>query len=64
MDDIRRMLATHGTIFEAGTILHCMKLPDNEVKVTVEEDLILDALVHVPKDEVYIVALAFQSLFA
>lgn len=56
MDDIRRMLATHGTIFEAGTILHCMKLPDNEVKVTVEEDLILDALVHVPKDEVYIVA--------
>ena len=53
-----------GTKFEAVTILHGMKLADDEVKVTVEEVIIPDALVPVPTDELYIMTQAFQSFLA
>ena len=38
-----------------------MELADDEVKVTIEEVIIPDAVVPVPTDEVYTVAYAFQS---
>jgi len=41
-----------------------MDLSDNEVKVTVEEVLVLEALVLMPINEVYIVAHTFQSFLA
>ena len=59
-----KTLVARGTKFEAATILHGMELADDEVKVTVEEVIIPDALVPVPTDEVYTVAQAFQSFLA
>jgi len=58
---IGKTLVPCGTKFEATTVLHGMELADDEVKVTVEEVIIPDALVPVPIDEVYTVAHAFQS---
>jgi len=46
--------------FEAATILFGMEQSNNEVKVTIEEVLMLYALVHVPTHEVYTMAQAFQ----
>ena len=54
-----KTLVARGTKFEAATVLHDMELANDEVKVTVEEVIIPDALVPVPTDEVYTVALAF-----
>jgi len=48
-----------GTICEVVTILHGMKLLEDEVKVTVEEVLVLDTLVLVPTNKIYNVAHAF-----
>jgi len=61
---IVKTLVARGTIFEAGTLLHGIELMKDEVKVTVEEVLVLDALVLMPTNEVYIVAQTFQSFLA
>ena len=61
---IGKTLMAHGTVFEADTILHGMELTNDEVKVTIEEVIVPDALVPMPTDEVYIVAHAFQSFLA
>jgi len=53
-----------GEIFEAGTILHGMKLSEDEVKVIVEEVLVLFSLVLVLTHEVYTMAHAFQCFLA
>ena len=60
----RKTLVARGTIFGATTILHGMELVDDEVKVTVEEVIIPNALVPMPTDEVYTVAQTFQSFLA
>ena len=57
-------MVARGTVFEAATVLHGMELTEDEVKVSVEEVVIPDALVPVPTDEVYTVAQAFQSFLA
>ena len=59
-DGTEKTLVARGKVFEATTALHGMKLSEDEVKVTVEEVLMLFALVPVPIDEVYTVAHVFQ----
>ena len=49
-----------GTIFETTTIFHGIEIVEGEVKVTIEEVIISDALVLVPTKEVYIVAQEFS----
>lgn len=56
LDDTSMTLVARGTIFKATKILHGMKLSDKEIKVTVEEIFVLDTLVLMPTNEVYIVA--------
>ena len=63
-DGTKKTLVARGKVFEAVIVLHGMELSEDEVKVTVDEVLMLFALVHVPTDEVYIVAQAFQCFLA
>ena len=63
-DGIEKTLMARGKLFEATTILHGMELLEDEVKLTVEEVLVLFALVLVPTYEVYIVAQALQCFLA
>jgi len=58
-DGTEKTLVAHGKVFEAAIVLHGMELSEDEVKVTVEEVLMLFALVLMPIDEVYTVAQAF-----
>jgi len=55
-DGTEKTLVDHGKVFGAATVLHGMELSKDEVKVTVEEVLMLFALVPVPTDEVYTMA--------
>jgi len=63
-DGTEKTLVARGKVFEAATILHGMELSEDEVKVMVEEVLVSFALVHVPTDDVYIAAQAFQCFLA
>ena len=63
-DGTKKTLVARGKVFEVATVLHGMELSEDEVKVTVDEVLMLFALVPVPTDEVYIVAQAFQCFLA
>ena len=63
-DGTRKTLVARGKVFEAATILHGMELPEDEVKVTVDEVLVLFALVPVPTYEVYTMTHAFQCFLA
>jgi len=59
-DGIEKTLVARGKVFEAATVLHGMELSEDEVKVTVEEVLVLFALVPMPTNEVYTMAQALQ----
>jgi len=63
-DGTEKTLVARGKVFEAATVLHGMELLEDEVKVTLEEVLMLFALVPVPIDEVYTMAQAFQCFIA
>jgi len=63
-DGTEKSLVARGKVFEVATVLHGMELSEDEVKVTVEEVLMLFTLVPVPTDEVYIVAQTFQCFLA
>lgn len=54
------ILVARGTMFGVTIILHGMKLSDDEVKVTVEEVVIPDALVPLLTNQILIVAQHFN----
>ena len=51
-DGIEKTLVARGKVFEVATVLYGMELSEDEVKVAVEEVLVLFALVPMPTNEV------------
>ncbi|KOM48597.1 hypothetical protein LR48_Vigan07g230100 [Vigna angularis] len=58
------MLVARGIVYEAATIVHGVELAEDEVKVTVDEVVVLDVLLPVPIEEFFAVAYTFQSFAA
>ena len=55
-DGIGKTLVARGKVFKAATVLNGIELSEDEVKVTIEEVLVLFSLVLVPTDEIYTMA--------
>ncbi|KOM52542.1 hypothetical protein LR48_Vigan09g120100 [Vigna angularis] len=55
------MLVARGTVYEIATVVHGVQLAEDEVKVTVDEVVIADAVLPVPTDEFFNVEEAFKS---
>ncbi|KAL3627801.1 Proteasome subunit beta type-3 [Castilleja foliolosa] len=52
VEDPHKRLVGHDLIHQLGSNLHNRKMDDDQVRVTVEEVLVADALVPIPKEEV------------
>ncbi|KOM48342.1 hypothetical protein LR48_Vigan07g204600 [Vigna angularis] len=58
------MLVACGTVYETTTVVHGVELAKDEVKVTVDEVFVPDALVHLPTEEFFTVQEEFKSFVA
>ncbi|KOM34653.1 hypothetical protein LR48_Vigan02g080300 [Vigna angularis] len=61
LSPIGTMLAARGIVYEPATIVHGIELAEDEVKVTVDEVVVPDALLLMPIEEFFTMAQAFQS---
>ncbi|KOM47203.1 hypothetical protein LR48_Vigan07g090700 [Vigna angularis] len=62
--DTGTMLVARGTVYETTTVVHGVQLAKDEVKVTVDEVVVPDVVLHVPTDEFFTVQEAFKSFVA
>ncbi|KOM55356.1 hypothetical protein LR48_Vigan10g124800 [Vigna angularis] len=61
LDGTGMMLVARGTVFQAATVIHGMELSEDEVKVSIDDIIIPDASVPLPKDEIFTMEQTFQS---
>ncbi|XP_052736661.1 uncharacterized protein LOC128197867 [Vigna angularis] len=64
LSDTGTMLVARGTVYETVTVVHGVQLAEDEVKVTVDEVVIADAVLPVPTDEFFTVEEALRSFVA
>ncbi|KAL3619762.1 Proteasome subunit beta type-3 [Castilleja foliolosa] len=64
VEDPHKRLVGHGRIHQLGSNLHNRKMDDDQVRVTVEEVLVADALVPIPTEEVTTVGEASGQFIA
>ncbi|KOM29761.1 hypothetical protein LR48_Vigan774s000200 [Vigna angularis] len=64
LSNIGTMLVARGTVYETTTIMHGVQLVEDEVKVTVDEVVVLDVVLPVPTDEFFTMQEAFKSYVA
>ena len=64
LDDTEMVLVVRGLEFRPATVCHGMQLLEDEVKVSVDEMIILDAMVPLSTEEIFTVEQAYKSFIS